>query len=189
MERQASAKIYRVNLNAGEKVPEGAEYVTAVGRIQRDYLYVIDEEKRAGRVQSARVYSPFTAAQWTAERPASYIVALHYGYYTRPSRDGTELEYSLDDNNAERTAARPSEADVSTRGTCRRCPRLRAETPSEACRQPLLLDQTGFPDGKPQDKYGDIRPVLPWLLPAGRPLGAALVLVGAVGLLRQQSPA
>jgi hypothetical protein len=49
-----------------------------------------------------------------------------------------------------------------------------------------LLEQTGFPGGKPRNKYEDVMPVLPWLLPAGLPIGGALLLAGLLGLLGQR---
>jgi hypothetical protein len=55
-----------------------------------------------------------------------------------------------------------------------------------------LLEQTGFPGGKPLNKYEEFMPLLPWLLPAGLPISAILLLAGLVGLLfwqRQQRAA
>ena len=49
--------------------------------------------------------------------------------------------------------------------------------------------QTGFPGGKPLNKYEDVVALLPWLLPAGLPISAVLLLAGFVGLFflqRQQ---
>jgi hypothetical protein len=78
-ERMGSARIYRVDLNAPEQLPEGAEFVSSIGRIQGNYSYVI-EKTQSGRIQSATVYAPFTATQWTPDPPVTYIVALRYGY-------------------------------------------------------------------------------------------------------------
>jgi hypothetical protein len=54
-----------------------------------------------------------------------------------------------------------------------------------------LLRQTAFSDGKPMNKYRDIEPLMPWLIPGGLPLGGILILVGLVGLRlrRRQSDA
>jgi hypothetical protein len=48
------------------------------------------------------------------------------------------------------------------------------------------------PGGKPLNKYEDVVSLLPWLLPAGLPISAVLLLAGLVGLLfwqRQQRAA
>jgi hypothetical protein len=49
-----------------------------------------------------------------------------------------------------------------------------------------LLDENGFPGGKPPNRYEYVMPIMSWLLPAGLPIGAVLMLAGAVGFCRQR---
>ncbi len=192
LERQASAKIYRVNLNAGEKVPEGAEYVTN-GRPHPARLSLCHRRRKEGGPRP--IGKGLLALHRSAMDggPAGRLyrrASLRLLYATIAGRHGTGRFDRRQQRRKNRGPAVRGRS-LDQRGTCRRCARLRAEDHQKLADNLSLLDQTGFPDGKPQARYGDIRPVLPWLLPAGRPLGAALVLVGAVGLLRQrqQSPA
>jgi len=49
-----------------------------------------------------------------------------------------------------------------------------------------LLEQTAFPDGQPMNPYEDMAPILPWLLPAGLPISAALLMGSVIGVYREQ---
>jgi hypothetical protein len=192
IERTSSAKIYQLNLNDSKKLPDDVKFVTAIGRIQGDYLYII-EKTRSGRTERATVYAPFTGRQWTPDRPVAYIVELHYGYVTKPSADGKSQEYSIAQDDAEKTAAKPFEAELSTSGVPVAVARSLAQGDHLKLADNLyLLEQTGFPGGKPLNKYEEFMPLLPWLLPAGLPISAILLLAGLVGLLfwqRQQRAA
>jgi hypothetical protein len=186
-----AAKVYRLNLSEAEKSPEDAEFVSAIGRIQGGYLYVL-EKTRSGRQESATVYAPFTEPQWTPDQPVSYVVALGYGYGTRPSPNGKDREYSIADKDADRTAASPFEAEISADAVPLAVARAFAQDAHLKLADKLyLLKQSGFPGGKPRNKYEYVMPILPWLLPAGLPIGGALLLAGVVGLLwhRRQSAA
>ena len=186
MERLSSAKIYQLNLNDSEKLPDDVKFVSAIGRIQGEYLYVI-EKTRSGRTETTTVYAPFTGGRWTPDRPVTYIVQLHHGYGTKPSADGKSRAYSIARDAAEATAARPFQAGLSTSGVPVAVARSFAQEDHLKLADKLyLLEQTGFPGGKPQNKYKDVMPLLPWLLPAGLPISAVLLLAGLAGLLFSQ---
>src|SRR5260370_274430 len=101
MERTSSAKIYPLNLNGSDKLPEDAKFMNAIGRVEGEYLYVI-EQTRSGRSKRATVYAPFTGRQWTPDQSVAYVVRLHYGYGSKPSADGKGREYSIADRDAEK---------------------------------------------------------------------------------------
>jgi hypothetical protein len=186
IERTSAANVVRANLNDSEQLPENARFASVIGKIQGDDLYVI-EKTRSGRTERATVYAPFTGRQWTPDQTVAYVVRLDYGYGTRPSADGKGKEYSIAANDAERTAARPFEAEMSASGVPVAVARSYAQEAHLKLADKLyLLEQTGFPGGKPRNKYEDVMPVLPWLLPAGLPIGGALLLAGLVGLLGQR---
>jgi hypothetical protein len=183
IERTSSAKIYQLNLNDSEKLPSEVKFVSAIGRIQGDYLYII-EKTRSGGTERTTVYAPFTGRRWTPDQPVAYIVQLHHGYVTKPSADGKSRAYSIAQDDAEKTAARPLEAELSTSGVPIAVARsLAQEDHLKLADKLYLLEQTGFPGGKPLNKYEDVVSLLPWLLPAGLPISAVLLLAGLVGLL------
>ncbi len=185
IERTGSAKIYQLNLNDSGKLPDDAKFVSAIGRIQGNYLYVI-EKTRSGRTETATVYAPFTGRQWTPGQPVAYIVQLHFGYVTKPSADGKGRQYSIADDSAEKTAAKPFEAELSTSRVPIAVARsFTNEDHLKLADKLYLLEQTGFPGGKPLNKYEDVMPLLPWLLPVGLPIGAVLLFAGLVGLFWQ----
>jgi hypothetical protein len=164
-------------------LPDDVKFVSAIGKIQGDYLYII-EKTRSGRTERTTVYAPFTGRRWTPDRPVAYIVQLHHGYVTKPSADGKSRAYAIAQDDAEKTATRPFEAELSTSGVPVAVARSLAQEDHLKLADGLyLLEQTGFPGGKPLNKYEDVVSLLPWLLPAGLPTSAVLLLAGLVGLL------
>lgn len=180
-----AAKIYQIDLSDGaKKLPEDAKYVSVVGKVQDDYLYVI-ETVEDSRTESAKVYVPITGRSWTPDQPIAYVAKLNYGYSTRPAKDGKGLDYSVDETLG--NPAKPYAAEVSTSGV----PLAVAHGYEKEANLKLadtlyLLDQTAFPGGKPRDRYEDIEPFMPWLIPAGLPLSGILLLIGLVGLRLQR---
>jgi hypothetical protein len=181
IEVNSSAKIYQVDLSdESKKLPDDAKYVSVVGQVQDDYLYVI-ETVNGSRTESAKLYVPITGRTWTPDQPITYVARLSYGYSTSPAKDGKDLDYSIDETVG--NPARPFAAEISKSGV----PLAVAHGYEKEANLKLadtlyLLDQTEFPGGKPRDKYRDIEPFLPWLIPAGLPVSGILLLIGVVGL-------